>query len=82
LLYAKDLEKPIADGFYFTIKRENLTGGDLLHAMLLFGMSGIPMRTTGTKREGVRICVSLVPMEQYNELERRVKALNAFLIKR
>jgi len=82
LLYANDLEDPIADGFYFTIKRENMTGGELLHAMLLFGMSGIPMRTTGTKREGVRICVSLVPMEQYDELERRVKALDAFLIKR
>ena len=58
-----------------------MTGGELLHAMLLFGMSGIPMRPTGTKREGVRICVSLVPCEQYGELEKRVKALDKYLNK-
>ena len=81
LLYDKDLEEPIADGFYFTIKREGMTGGELLHAMLLFGMSGIPMRPTGTKREGVRICVSLVPQEQYGELEKRVIALDGYLNK-
>ncbi len=79
LLYDKDLEEPIADGFYFTIKRKGLTGGELLHAMLLFGMSGIPMRPTGTKREGVRICVSLVPEEQYGELENRIKTLDEYL---
>ncbi|MFC1760180.1 aminotransferase class I/II-fold pyridoxal phosphate-dependent enzyme [Candidatus Neomarinimicrobiota bacterium] len=79
LLYDKDLEEPIADGFYFTIKRQGMTGGELLHVMLLFGMSGIPMRPTGTKLEGVRICVSLVPQEQYRELERRVVALDEYL---
>jgi hypothetical protein len=79
LLYDKDLEEPIADGFYFTIKQKDMTGGELLHAMLLFGMSGIPMRPTGTKREGVRICVSLVPQEQYGELEKRLKELNQYL---
>ena len=79
LLYEKDLEEPIADGFYFTIKRKKMTGGELLHAMLLFGMSGIPMRPTGTKREGIRICVSLVPEEQYGELEKRVEALSKYL---
>lgn len=82
LLYDKDMDEPIADGFYFTIKRKNMTGGELLHAMLLFGMSGIPMRPTGTKREGVRICVSLVPEEQYGELEKRLKELDKHLNKR
>jgi len=80
LLYKKDLEEPIADGFYFTIKRDGMTGGELLHALLLFGMSGIPMRPTGTKREGIRICVSLVPEEQYIALEERVKELDKYLI--
>ena len=73
------MEEPIADGFYFTIKRNGMTSGELLHAMLLFGMSGIPMSTTGSKHEGVRICVSLVPLEQYGELEKRVKELNNYL---
>lgn len=82
LLYDKDMDEPIADGFYFTIKRKGMTGGELLHAMLLFGMSGIPMRPTGTKREGIRICVSLVPEEQYGELEKRLKELDKHLNKR
>jgi len=81
LLYDKDLGQPIADGFYFTIKRRGMTGGELLHAMLLFGMSGIPMRPTGTKLEGVRICVSLVPEEHYKELGNRLKALEEYLTK-
>lgn len=79
LLYDKDMDEPIADGFYFTIKRKGMTGGELLHAMLLFGISGIPMRPTGTKLEGVRICISLVPEEQYGELEKRVIALDESL---
>lgn len=79
LLYDKDLDEPIANGFYFTIKRKGMTGGSLLHAMLLFGMSGIPMLPTGTKLEGIRICVSLVPEEQYGEFEKRVMALDEYL---
>jgi len=79
LLYRKDLDAPIADGFYFTIKRKAMTGGELLHSMLQYGMSGIPMRPTGTKREGIRICVSLVPEEHYGELESRVIALDKYL---
>lgn len=81
LLYDKDLDKPIADGFYFTIKRQGMTGGELLRTMLLFGMSGIPMLPTGTKREGVRICISLVPQEQYGKLENRLKELDKYLAK-
>jgi hypothetical protein len=56
-----------------------MTGGELLHSMLQYGMSGIPMRPTGTKREGIRICVSLVPEEHYGELESRVIALDKYL---
>jgi len=81
LLYDKDLGEPIADGFYFTIKRPGMTGGELLRTMLLFGISGIPMRPTGTNLEGIRICVSLVPQEQYRELERRLSALDEYLTK-
>ncbi|MEE9167502.1 MAG: pyridoxal phosphate-dependent aminotransferase [Candidatus Neomarinimicrobiota bacterium] len=79
LLYKDDLGEPIADGFYFTICRENMTGEELLYHMLCFGLAGIPLKPTGTVREGIRICVSLLDEHQYGELERRVSALDKYL---
>lgn len=79
LLYDDDFGEPIADGFYFTIFRGKMTGGELLYQMLLFGIAGIPLRITGTVREGVRICVSLLNENQFDELKKRVSALDEFL---
>lgn len=79
LLYGEDLGEPIADGFYFTIRRDRMTGGELLYHMLLFGLAGIPLRPTGTSREGVRICVSLLDENRFEELGKRVSALDKYL---
>ena len=79
LLYDEDLGEPIADGFYFTVRRGNMTGGQLLRHMLLFGLAGIPLRTAGTVREGVRICVSLIDESRFDELRSRVTALAGYL---
>lgn len=79
LVYSEDLGEPIADGFYFTIGRNKLTGGTLLYHMLRFGMAGIPLKTTGTRREGIRICVSMLDESLFGELESRVTALDAYL---
>lgn len=80
LLYDKDLGEPIGDGFYFTICRDRMTGGELVYNMLLFGLSGIPLRPTGTVREGVRICISLLDENQFDELSKRVSALDEHLV--
>lgn len=79
LLYHEDMGEPITDGFYFTIRRDKMTGGGLLYNMLLFGMAGIPLKPTGTLREGVRICISLIHEDQFEELEKRVSALDSYL---
>ncbi len=79
LAYPKDLEEPIADGFYFTIKREGLTSEELLYHMLRFGLAGIPLSTTGSTIAGVRICVSLIRIDQFEELEFRVGELDSYL---
>lgn len=79
LVYGEDLGEPIADGFYFTIGRSGMTGGQLLYHMLRFGMAGIPLKSAGTRREGIRICVSLLDASQFDELETRVSALDAHL---
>ena len=77
--YADDLGNEIADGFYFTIRWKNLSGKRLLHNMLLFGLAGIPLSITGSSREGIRICVSLLKEDQLCELNKRVIGLANFL---
>ncbi|MFQ6616346.1 MAG: pyridoxal phosphate-dependent aminotransferase [Fidelibacterota bacterium] len=79
LVYSDDLGEPIAHGFYFTVGRDGMTGGKLLYHMLRFGMAGIPLKTAGTHRDGIRICVSLLDESQFDELESRVSALDAHL---
>lgn len=43
--------------------------------MLLFGLAGIPLSTTGSTKEGIRICVSLLQEEQFGELNNRISSL-------
>ena len=79
LVYTDDSGNEIADGFYFTISWKKLTGEQLLHNMLLFGLAGIPLSITGSSREGIRICVSLFKEDQLCELNKRVSDLANYL---
>ena len=76
LVYDEDMGEPISDGFYFTISRKGMTGAELLFQMLRFGMAGIPLSTTGSTKEGIRICVSIIRDSQLDEMEDRLSALN------
>lgn len=74
IVYDKDLDEPLADGFYFTIGYSGLTGGELLEKLLGYGVSAISLATTGCSGpEGLRACVSLVPLSQFPDLEIRLK---------
>ena len=79
LAYPDDGERPLGDGFYFTIQRGDLTSGELLYIMLQFGIAGIPLDITGSKRKGVRICISLIQEDKFEELDKRIKALDKYL---
>ena len=79
LVYDKDMGEPIGDGFYFTVSRQGMTGAELLFQMLRYGMAGIPLSTTGSTREGIRICVSIIRNSQLGEMENRLSALNHHL---
>ncbi|NTV82890.1 MAG: pyridoxal phosphate-dependent aminotransferase [Bacteroidales bacterium] len=73
IVYDKDEDKPIADGFYFTISYPGFSGGGLLHELLFYGISAIALNITGSERtEGVRACVSLVRRNQFADLEYRL----------
>jgi aspartate/methionine/tyrosine aminotransferase len=73
IVYDRDLDEPIADGFYFTISYPGMTGRELLEKLLHYGISAISLDITGSERtEGLRACVSLIPRAQFSDLEIRL----------
>jgi len=76
IVYDKDIDKDIADGFYFTVYYPGLSGGELIKELLCYGISAISLDTTGSLRsEGIRICVSQVKPDIMNILEERLKQI-------
>ncbi|MCM1169499.1 MAG: pyridoxal phosphate-dependent aminotransferase [Bacteroides sp.] len=78
LAYDKDVDKDLSDGFYFTVGYPGMNSEELLHNLLYFGISAISLGITGSEREGIRACVSLVPMEDLPELEKRLEQFKAY----
>jgi len=77
IVYDKDEDEPIADGFYFTFSYPGYTGEELLNELLYYGVSAISLAITGSERlEGIRACVSLVRRDQFGDLEFRLKKFN------
>jgi len=73
IVYDKDEDKPIANGFYFTISYPGLTGDELNKELIYYGISAISLESTGSDRtEGLRACVSLVQRKQFQALEERL----------
>ena len=73
IVYDKDEDKPLADGFYFTISYPGMSGEQLLKEFLYYGVSAISLEITGSDRkEGLRACVSLVPEAMFPTLEERL----------
>jgi len=77
IVYKKDLDEPIADGFYFTLFYPGMTGNELVENLLYYGISAIALDNTGSEEEGIRACVSFVQRNQFEELEERLKSFHA-----
>lgn len=77
ILYDKDVDQLISDGFYFTICYPGMKAGDLLYQLLFYGISGITLLSTGSNMEGIRACVSPVHPSQFANLEARLRQFNA-----
>ena len=74
IVYDRDLDEPLADGFYFTISYPGMSGTELLGELLYYGISAITLDITGSDRhEGLIACVSLVSRDQFKDLEYRLK---------
>lgn len=72
VVYDKDLDEPIADGFYFTIGYPGMTSGELAHELMYYGVSAICLITTGSHQEGLRVCTSFIEDHQYALLDERM----------
>jgi aspartate/methionine/tyrosine aminotransferase len=78
IVYDKDENDPIADGFYFTYAYPGFNGEQLLEEMIYYGISAISLAITGSGRsEGLRACVSLVQRNQFPLLESRLSKFHA-----
>jgi len=76
IVYDKDENEPIADGFYFTFSYPGMTASELLERLLYYGISAISLKITGSHREGLRACMSQIAREQIPVLEQRLKKFN------
>ena len=72
VVYDKDLDEPVADGFYFTIGYKQMTSGELSKELMYYGVSAICLITTGSHQEGLRVCTSFIEDHQYAQLEERM----------
>ncbi len=73
IVYDKDLDQPVADGFYFTIGYQGMTSGELARELMYYGVSAICLITTGSHQEGLRVCTSFIEDHQYAQLDERMQ---------
>ncbi|OAV68969.1 aspartate aminotransferase [Bacteroidales bacterium Barb6XT] len=73
IVYDRDLDEPIADGFYFTIAYPGMTGDELMKELICYGISAISLTTTGSNQQGLRACTSFIKEHQYELLEERLR---------
>ena len=77
IVYDKDGDQALADGFYFTVAYPGMTSDELLREFLYYGISAISLAMcNSTRTEGLRACVSLVNRNQFPALEERAKLFN------
>ncbi|MDR1756603.1 MAG: pyridoxal phosphate-dependent aminotransferase [Culturomica sp.] len=72
IVYDKDGEEEIGDGFYFTIGYPGMSGGELARELLHYGISSLPLKGCGSTREGLRACVSQIGQDKIELLKERL----------
>ncbi len=78
IVYDKDEDEQVGDGFYFTFSYPGMDGSELLENLLYYGISAISLKITGsTRSEGLRACVSQIGFDKMDILEERLKQFHA-----
>ncbi len=75
VVYSQDGERPISDGFFFTVGYGDMDGKKLQEELLRHGISAITLTSTGSEQNGVRVCVSTLSDDKdFDILNQRLKA--------
>ena len=74
IVYDMDGDEPVSDGFFYTVGYKGMTSAELMRELMLYGMCTISLSMTGSRQEGVRVCVSqLNTPEQFDLLSERLR---------
>lgn len=74
IVYSMDGDEPVSDGFFYTVGYPGMTSGELMGELMRCGICSISLQMTGSRQEGVRICVSqLNTPEHLDKLSSRLK---------
>ena len=76
IVYDRDVNQYVGDGFFFTVGYGHMTGEQLVVELMHYGVSSICLSTTGSRKNGVRACVSLVNDELLDVLDRRMSTFH------
>ena len=76
IVYEKDIDQPIGDGFFFTIGYKDMSSSELMRELIYYGISAITLTTTGSDQQGIRACTSRMRDDMYDVLAERLKAFN------
>ena len=74
VVYDKDIDRAISDGFFFTIGYGGMPCGELMRELLYYGISSISLSTTGSEQQGIRACCSRMSEDLYGVLDDRLRA--------
>ena len=70
IVYDRDNNVPISDGFYYTVSYKDLTNQELITNLLRCGIAAITLNTAGSDQAGIRACVSnLSTPDLFDKLE-------------
>lgn len=85
VVYDKDGDVPVADGFFFTMGYTDPSTGQpmecekLLSRLMRCGVCAITLNTTGSLQQGIRCCVSKLTSDaDYEALDRRLAEFTRF----
>lgn len=77
IVYDKDGDRPISDGFFFTVGYDGLDATGLQLELLRYGVAAISLASAGSDQPGVRVCVSMIPDEEsFDKLDSFLKQFN------
>ena len=76
IVYDRDVNQYVGDGFFFTVGYGHMTGEQLVVELMHYGVSSICLSTTGSRKNGVRACVSLVNDELLDVLDKRMSTFH------